>query len=472
MSHENPFLYIGGLVAVLLVGYALLAAGLDMGLVVMVIIVMIILGIAGNVILQRYKRMGKHAFYNKMIKGMDPTLPLPYPELADQVEQTIHPYHMQQPFNQYDEAVFGGALPQQMRPDNYQDYMTGSAIGSRTVHEEIAGPAIHGTLAQGAPQPVYAPLPQAHPYSLHLGPNAFVDVAEAFMNALLIDPSGNIARVMAEEMAAKNVPLIFVDVAGTYKSLVAEFPLGYRIVSPQAYQAEETGSQSFAFGREQKDQALAFGHTLIQDGLQVVFDFASYTSPLEANVILWAIVQGMAQWQRRQFQLTEKHLPSLVIITEPYRLCPDDNRHSILKDNPELAESVHRNILIGLTQQNELGMYWYLASRKITGIDPEALRACRLWMIERPSPAEVRAGWFTVYTALEPETFVNVPHGYALILDRTGRNPQIVRIRRSHSEPSAVDGNMPGASTFLLPPLPALTDMPRDGENSQNFPRR
>ena len=240
---------------------------------------------------------------------------------------------------------------------------------------------------------------------------------------------------MAEELATKSVPLIFVDLAGSYKSLVAEFPLGYRLVSPQAYQSETPDTRTFAFSREQKEQALLFGHTLVQDGLQVVFDFSSYTSPMEANIILWAVIQGMSQWQRTQYQLHERFLPSVVIVTEPYRLCPDHDAHSILSDTPEIAQSVHRNMLIGLTKHHEQGIYWYLASRKLTGIDPEALRACRLWMIERPSPTEVRSGWFTPYTGLEPEVFANVPAGHAIILDRTERTPQIVRFRRSHSEP-------------------------------------
>ena len=55
-------------------------------------------------------------------------------------------------------------------------------------------------------QPAYTPLPEATQYELHLGPNAFIDVQQAFINALLLDPSGTVVRVLAEELAAKGVP--------------------------------------------------------------------------------------------------------------------------------------------------------------------------------------------------------------------------------------------------------------------------
>ena len=148
MSHENPFLYIGGLIALLVIGYGLLAAGLDMGVVIMLIIALIAAGIGGSMIMQRYKRMGKHAFYNKMISGMDPSLPLPFPEHANEIEQTISPYHFQGQFDQYDEAIFGGTLSPS-RPGNFNDYMTYSAAGSVSVNEQITGPDIRGNLPQG-----------------------------------------------------------------------------------------------------------------------------------------------------------------------------------------------------------------------------------------------------------------------------------------------------------------------------------
>lgn len=464
MSHEqHPLAYILGLVFVLFIGYVLLATGMDMGMVIVVIIALVGAGIGGNMLLQRYKSVGKENFFNSMVSNIDPTLPPPYPEVADELTQATVPYHMQEPYSTEEENLFGGRIPQNnhlaQQPERLPQINSGmyntQQPGRITVTEqqqELGGPDIHGVLSPGVPQPYHLPA-ESHEYELQIGEQAYVDVTQAYINSLLLDPSGNIPRVMAEELAQKGVPQLFIDITGDYTSLLAEFTYGYHVISPEAYQQQESSAnaQTVALSQSQQSQAADFGHTLMQYGWQAVFDFASYTSPAEASVVLWEIIDGMAAWERKQYKQSNRYLPAVITLTDAYRLCPDDDRHSIHKDTPELAQSVRKAIIHHLQKQGHWGLYWYLVTRRVTGMDPEALQHCILWIVERPAPAEVKTGWLSAYMGITPQEIERVPSGHALILDRTNRIPQYIRFRRSHSEPNRQTDAL--TNTFSLPAI-------------------
>lgn len=251
-------------------------------------------------------------------------------------------------------------------------YMAQQGQMGSTHVQEVAGPPIQGTLPPvmagrtimppPAPtqQATYTPLQQLNQYELHLGPNAFIDVQQAFINALVLDPSGNVVRVLAEELAAKGVPLLFVDVVGTYSSLLSEFPLGWRVCSPASQQKEGTiDPRAIPLDQDSKDEATHVGHTILQEGWQVLFQFSSYASPIDAIVTLWDIVQGMSEWEKAQQRRSGRLLPAVIFITESYRFCPDNNKHSIFREMPNVAEAVRGNIVRELAE-GQKGLYWYL----------------------------------------------------------------------------------------------------------------
>ncbi|GCE32086.1 hypothetical protein KDA_75700 [Dictyobacter alpinus] len=464
MSHEqHPLAYIGGLVLVLFIGYILLSTGMDMGMVIVVIIALVAAGIGGNMLLQRYKRVGKEHFFNSMVSNIDPTLPPPFPEMADELTQAAVPYHMQEPYSDEEENLFGGRIPR-THPGFYSGKQQGH-ITTITEHpqQELSGPDVRGALTAGASQPPQQQhaLPESHEYELQIGDHAYVDVTQAYVNALLLDPSGNIPRVLAEELALKGVAQLFIDVSGDYTSLLNEFPYGYHVISPEAYQQQESGAntQTVALSQSQETQAIDFGHTLMQYGWQVLFDFASYTSPTEASIVLWGIIDGMAGWERKQYKQSNRYLPAVITLTDAYRLCPDDDRHSIHKDKPGLAQSVRKAILNHLQKRGQWGLHWYLVTRRVTGMDPEALQQCILWIVEHPAAAEVKTGWLSAYMGIAPQEIERVPAGQALILDRTNRVPQYIRFRHSHSEPNRQTDAL--TNTFSLP---AITR--QSGENA------
>lgn len=357
-------------------------------------------------------------------------------------------------------------------------YMAQQGQMGGTHIQEIAGPPIQGalppvmaggTITPPAPtQPTYTPLQQVNQYELHLGPNAFIDVKQAFINALVLDPSGNVVRVLAEELAAKGVPLLFIDVAGTYTSLLSEFPLGWRVCSPASLKKDTIDPQAIPLDQDSKDEATHVGHTILQEGWQVLFQFSSYTSPIDAIVTLWDIVQGMSEWEKEQQRRSGRLLPAVIFITESYRFCPDNNKHSIFREISSVAEAVRGNIVRELAE-GQKGLNWYLATRKITGMEPGVLRRCALWMVHQPSVPEVQSGWVTAYTGVQPQDLQRIPQTHAMIMDLATRVPQLIAFRESHSQ----DSSSQKTSAFTLHSIPVLpSTSPLTEENTSPFQKR
>jgi len=307
----------------------------------------------------------------------------------------------------------------------------------------------------------FAPPAHATPFELALGATAYIDIQQAFVNALFLDPSGQLLRVMVEEMAAKGVPLLFVDVDGSYGTLMGEFTQGRRVCSPAATGEDAPSHKhTLPLDRESQEDSHHVGHALLHEGWQIFFDFASYASPTDAIITLWDLIAGMIAWERAQIRRSGRFLPCIIVVTEAHRLCADDDQNSIFHEVPELAKTVRAHILGALKTQGSDGIFWYLATRKITGMDSHTLRQCALWMIQQPQPMEVHAGWITAYTGIEPRDLLSVPPTHALIIDRLTRNPQMVAFRESHSR-----HDKQGRGGYGLPPL-SSTALLKEGRNT------
>src|SRR5216110_455244 len=213
------------LVLVLLIALGGYALGLDAG---MITILIVISGATGFLLLHLYKRHGAKGLLNGVLNAYDPTLP----PLSSGRHSQIGDYSSAQDTNNYQEPYSAASL--------YSESSTRSLHISeehpRTTVQQVDGPTIQGMLTSAPPpmpaQPGYGPLAPSNPYEMHLGQKAYIDIQQAFINALLLDSVGNVTRVMAEELAAKGVPLLLVDIAGNFGSLLSEFPLGWRVCSP------------------------------------------------------------------------------------------------------------------------------------------------------------------------------------------------------------------------------------------------
>lgn len=427
------------LVVILLLALFGYSRGMDGGQITVLIVILAVLAFVGN---RFYQRHGLKGLARGALRLYDPTLP----ELV----------HDSTPTHLTPDALRQARIPaSSASSQDAVDWMTSrlpqtEGLHPVLIHEEEGNvlPPLRLPAPSEGRQPSPAAPAQPGRYDLHLGPDAYVDVRHAFTNSLLLDPTGNVPCVLVEELAEKAVPLLVVDLAGTYGSLVSEFPLGMRLLSPEVAIPEAARARTVPLGQDERAQCHDFGHTFLQEGFQVVFEWSSYSSAIGASTVLWNVFQGMAEWEQRQMRQHGRCIPVVVLVTDAARLCPDDPRHNLHRDWPEQAEKVRKNLLFALSH-TELGIFWYLATKRINGMDPQVLRLLRLWMIRQPLLAEVRGGWLTAYTGISPQDFERLPTDYTLIFDTADRIPQPVLFRQSRSSMGASNG----ATSFALPPL-------------------
>lgn len=422
MNTQHPVTYIVSLLVVFgaaLSGYAL---GLNTGVIIVLILIFAAMAFGLRLLHRRY---GFKGMANKALGWYDSSLPSFLPD----GEGGISPFDVDGPdttLSFFPGSVSSGAMDQRV-----------------TITEDGgASPTISGILPPGS-VPAAPPLEptyrgyQAQPvnhFQLHLGPQAFVDLAAALTNALILEQPqagrGSITRVLVEEIARLGVPLLFVDVGDTYGSLLKEFPHGRLVCRPRH---EEPIDGVYIPLEPDEEQCRIFGQTLLHEGWQVFFRFASY-SPEEAATILLDILGGMATWEEDH---AHSVLPCVIILTEANRLLPDDNQQSVVKDL-DLAQIVREQLAMGLRDMAPYGLRFYLTTRKITGMDKEALLQCVLWLMRQPPIAEVQAGWISAFTGLDPADLMAVPATHVLAMDCISRMPQVLQFRDSNSRPEGV----------------------------------
>ena len=403
------------LVLVLIVALFGYKQGMDGGEITVLIVVMAVFMAALWYLKKKYgvKRM-LGGVANGILGVYDPTLPSPV---------DIDLYQEQEgPNSSYDQPSRSG--PVTNSPQNAYLAQPQHSMG-RTYVQEIRGPEIQGALTTETsgriaipPLPIqsaYTPLTQASQYELHLGQNAYIDVQQAFINALLLDPTGNVVRVLAEELAAKGIPLLFVDVGGDYATLLGEFQLGWRICSPASQREGAIDPRAIPLDRDSNGEAQHVGQAILQEGWQVLFQFSSYASPIDAAVTLWDVVQGMRDWGKTQQSRSGRRLPSVIFITDAYKFCSDTDKHSVFREIPDVAQAVRNNVVNGLRARGRDGLYWYLGTRKLTGMEKQILGECA-WMVHQPPVVEVQSGWVSAYTGHKPPELQRIPQTHTLIL--------------------------------------------------------
>ncbi len=432
------------LVGVLVIASYGYSQGWDTGIIVLVIVT---ISVTGALFYLFYRRHGLRGIANGFLRAYDPELP-PLP--GEEEEPFVHTEAL--PASRGEERRSLRSSAPLSQPEVASLPSTGQ-LGSVTV-EEVQRSALPAASygSPGAARLLPAPSTQAAPatprYVLHLGPNAYVRLEEAFINTLLLDPTGSNARVLAEELANQHIPLLFLDVTGEFTSLLVEFPQGRGLYGSAASIPEAHRSRAVVLGQDQIEAATDFGHRILQEGLQVLFSSRSFSSVSEAATVFWRVFEGMVQWESHQKRQHGHSMQAGVFVSDAHWLCPDDLRHSPYRDIPTLAEKVRQNVLYAVSRGGNWGIWWYLLSRRISGMDPEVLRALRLWMIHRPLPAEVRGGWLTPYTGVQPGQFELLPSEATLIIDRQERVPQQVLFRPSRSLPVTA-----GRPLFTLPAL-------------------
>lgn len=406
---------------------------------VLTVLIIVVLGVGYGAIFLIKRQGGAGAIVNR---SMDLFAPVPLPEqlqlppapmfngLPDQAfHPNAHQYDPQQMLTIIQQEQAGNVAPtlgyqtfsRSQMPFLADDDQSGQASGVLPALPSA------GNRYGSAPLPALVPAsPAAMPAPLHqlaLGPQAFVDVPLMFTNAVILEtPKGreSITRVVVEELARVETPLLFIDLADTYTSLVAQFPHGYIVTSREsAKPLHDPSIRSLPVGL---DEAREFGRSMLHEGWQILFRVASYSSPAEAAEVLVRMLIGMDARQK-QHRANGLMTNCVIVVSDAYRVLPDASA-------VDQADRIQQALLRILGTQGSTGMHIYLASRRISSLNQEALRACSLWMTRQPALQESR--WFASYTGLNPNDLMASPH--VIIADITTRSTFALQFRESRSQ--------------------------------------
>lgn len=312
-----------------------------------------------------------------------------------------------------------------------------------------------------------APLPpRTNMKQLLLGHGVSVDIATLCVNTLILEQAhrgrDSLLRLISEELARLQQPLLLIDTSDTYTTIVNEFPFGHIVMSPQPVRpVVNEGKQVTTFGIS-KNEALRLGQELLHNGWQVLFRFDSYESKVEAAEILTLILRGMDSWEAQR-RSRNGVLHSFIVLTDAYRLFPDDPIHSVV-NNAHAAQGFQREVVHLIHAQGAMGLHFILGTRKISGMDAEALAHIPSWFVKWPNEQEARH--VAPYIQIPAPQIMSVPPDQVLVCDLRPESRGIFPFRPRESSSFHEETGML-QTTYAFPLLSSPTQ-----ETLPPFPQR
>jgi len=215
--------------------------------------------------------------------------------------------------------------------------------------------------------------PRAYESRLRLAPNLrpHADmILSGRISIFGVSGSGksNTVAVLCEEIARFGVPFILADSEDEYSPLCrSEFlPRGYLAGSvdalssvsiPRYLAVDETGAQ-------------AFGHAVIDQGLQVILNLTSYETDEEAARVLIGIIQGMRAWE--EARVSDDRVSCMFILEEASIWLPQNPRESLLSKEC-LAELQQAFFATVVRRGRKRGIGFTFAAQRIAEIDKRAM---------------------------------------------------------------------------------------------------
>lgn len=239
---------------------------------------------------------------------------------------------------------------------------------------------------------------------------------------LVIGTSGsgksNTTAVLCEEFGRLGVPFVLGDTEDEYASLAQWLPNGVHVGADQL-----TLSNMHEFGR-----------SVLDKGLQVVLNLASYDMVVGANVMV-GLINSMRQWQEER--PSQERPPCFFLLEEAVTWLPQNVRESHLQGTETLAQlqGTFFNDLVRKGRKRGLGLV--LICQKIAEIDKRALQSTCKILQRQTEKQDLKA-----YQALgiDPLEAIALKNGEAFLITPRVRNIR-VQIRRRHSPD---DANTPG----------------------------
>ncbi len=191
----------------------------------------------------------------------------------------------------------------------------------------------------------------------------------------------NTVAVIGEELGKLEIPFLLCDTEGEYEPLCDKRYLRRPYIAHASSVTPEN--------------ARAFGHMILDDGLQVVLNLQSYGTINTAALVMIEIIHGMHEWQEERPQ--EERIPCAAILDEAHVWLPQRENESMLtKEKDEegitlLARLQNAFFDLVVRRGRKYGIGFIFASQMIADLDKRAMAAnWKFYMKQNEGPSLAR----------------------------------------------------------------------------------
>jgi hypothetical protein len=265
---------------------------------------------------------------------------------------------------------------------------------------------------------------------LELGPGAQIYLQMGVTGSLVIDAQLRrpAAPVFLEEWIRHGLGLLVIDLYGQYTGYLAQMSASFGFLAGSSVGQERltTVQQGRYMALETTRDATHVGQNIVEEGLQVIFNFASYEHTTDAGTYLLALLAGI---ERKARGFTTK--PCAILLTDIRPLMPANEADCVI-GNAGVAQQVFDQLMTLLEHAGQPGLQHlavYLSTPSVEGIEEETLVACRLWVVNCTQDDELdRLGQ---YLELSEEELEQLQDGDSMLFDALEGVATFVRFRRA-----------------------------------------
>lgn len=320
------------------------------------------------------------------------------------------------------------------RPGSYELNAPSRPPMTRITSQTSQMPAYSLPVAASRPpqQPaVPRPQPQNNGPRLELGPGAHMYLQTSLTGMLVVDaqPRRPDTPVILEEWIRLGLGLLIVDVYGQYTGYLAHMSPSFGFLAgsvagqDQLTAAQQQRYMAIGSGRD----ATHVGRNIIDEGLQVIFNFSSYRDTTEAGTYLLTLLAGI---ERKAQEFTTK--PCAILFTDVRPFAPA-NEEACLIGNSGIAQNVY-DLLMSLVEHagqpglKNIGIC--LAVPSVEGVEEEVLTTSRLWAVNCVNEEELER--ICCYLELADQEIDQLLDGDTMLFDTmSDGDPNFVRFRRA-----------------------------------------
>ncbi len=274
--------------------------------------------------------------------------------------------------------------------------------------------------------------PQNNGPRLELGPGAQMYLATSLTGMLVVDVQQRRpnAPVFLEEWIRLGLGILVVDTHGQYTGYLAQMSpsFGFLAGSLEGQEPLTNAQRGKYMAITSTREALHVGQNIVDESLQIIFNFASYRNATEAGTYLLSMLGGI---ERKAQEFTTK--PCAILFTDARGFAPADEQDCLIP-NSGLAQSVFDQLMsiaehAGRPGLKQLGLC--LAVPTVDGVEEELLATTPLWVVNCTDEEEIDL--ICRYLELNDEEVDQLLDGDTMLFDTHGdvSAASFVRFRRA-----------------------------------------